>query len=235
MPGLLFALLAFLGLVVIVLALGYIVTKIKASEPLELSFRNFLLAYFYLMTIASLLVMSLGVASLLQTGMGAALGKEFSYSAPRLREPQPLPASPNGKTGPSIEKQKAEREERLDRQSREGLLQGVSMSVIGGIILGLHWWGRRRLTSGRRDWLPTALRKAKLLILLAIYSVVGLIALPWGIYDALRYYIIPATDRFSGTTPGGVLSVALVFVPLWAYFLVAVIGELKRTETARAT
>src|SRR3990172_1911272 len=161
MSGLLAGLLFALGVIVVVMALGYIIVKMRSGEPFEFSFRSFLMAYFYLMTIASILVASLGVANLVHAGRGAALSKEFSYWVPPepvFADP-PTPGTAPAKPAPPTEQQKAER---LDNQLREGLLQGASMTIVGGIILGLHWWGRRRLSVGRQGWLEVTLHKVYL-------------------------------------------------------------------------
>jgi len=151
---------------------------------------------------------------------------------PAVRVAPPPPgveaAAPASPTSEQIEQAKRQQE----RSYRDSLIQGISMAVVGGIIWVLHLVGRRRM--GLEEAEPF-FKKAYLALLLGIFSVVGIIFLPTAVYETLRYYILGPVNEFDyRPAPGGSLATAIVFVPFWVYYLLALLRETRRNGAAQA-
>lgn len=206
------------------------VLRLRSGQGLAVSWHTLFLAYFYLMTVVSLLVMVGGVSSLVRVGLGAALGQEFSYPAPSVYElrkppppmpigPGPVPAVPVPEQArePTPQEQEAARQKSLDRSFREGLLNGLSFTIVGGLIWGVHLYGRRRL---EREGVEAGwLRRLYLVALLLTFGILTLTSLPGAVFDTLRYYLLEASPDFYRRPPGESLSTGLVALPLWLYYL----------------
>src|SRR3989304_3971269 len=112
-----------LGLALVIAVVVYFAFRLRSGEPINISFRLLLTAYFYLLTIAGLIVLLVGLSGLVNAGLGAVLGRDFSYTRPPIA--RPIPVTPEGvpqKTAPSPEEQRLQAERQQERQSREGLL-----------------------------------------------------------------------------------------------------------------
>lgn len=227
--------LTLLGLAVVVAAIVFFAIKLRSGEPIQVPFRPLLMGYFYLLTIASFIVLLLGLSGLLNAGLSVGLGREFGYPRlPTAKFAPPPPSPPPGispaRPVPSVEEQRSEQERQQDAAFREGLLQGASMAVVGGVIWALHILGRRRLEK-EEERRTGFFHKAYLIILLGICSLVSIFSLASGVYETLRFFLIPPIDAFSyRSPPGPILSTALVFVPPWAYYLRSVSRGLKGGE-----
>lgn len=216
-----------LMLVAIVAAVGavvYIVLRLRSGEPMVFPTRLMFRIYLYLITLVSLVTLLTGISDLAQAGLGAALGKEFSYNPSFVAAPRPLP---DGTEPEDFEKRLAESEAGLERAMKEGLLDGISLTIVGALVLGLHVWGRTRLETveERQD----ILHRIYLIVMLAIFGVVTLVALPTATFETLRFYILEA-DQSRGTRPGGPLATAIVTLPVWVYYLGGTIGLLRRQQ-----
>lgn len=218
---------------VVVAAVAFVGARWRSGEGVLVTFGTVLLAYFSLMSLVSFLVMASGLTAGVKAGLTVPLGRGFSYwTPPRTRL---APAMPPGETGKPVDlKQQPVPQEELDRQEREvgrqyqeDLLQGATLAVIGGLVWAAHTVGRRRLSVVDPD-AGAFFGKAYTTTALAIFGVVGIIALPVGVYEALRYVVIQP-DEFSGRQPpGGTLAAALIFVPIWLYYLNAVVRRSQK-------
>ena len=224
-----------LGLIAAVGAVIYFVIRVRSGEAVSLPLRLLFRVYLYLISIVSIVMLVIGLSALVQVGLGAALSKEFSYAPafvktlPRMVEPPPdvRPLTPVV-VEPTEEEQEAQREEGLDRAFKEGILNGLSLTLVGALVLGLHLWGRRRLEIEEER--GGMLNRTHLILLLVIFGIVALVMLPSAIYDSLRYYILDYGDEFSRLRPGGRLAAAIVTVPVWAYYLSATLRAVRRQE-----
>lgn len=218
-----------LGLAVVAAGVVSFGFRLRSGEPINISFGFLLTAYFYLLTIVGLIVLLIGLSGLLNAGLSLALGRDFGYPRPPVA--MPIPATPEGlpdRKAPSPEEQRLEADRQQERQFREGLLQGASMVLVGGIVWGVHYRGRRRMTRGE-DERSSFLGMAYLIILLAISSIVGVVSLTSAINDTLRFYLIqPVGDFEFRPPPGQNVSVALVFAPVWGYYLLSLLRGLNR-------
>ena len=224
-----------LGFIAAIGAIVYFVIWARSGEAVSIPLRLLLRAYLYLISIASIVILVIGLSALIQAGLSAALGQEFSYNPTYFRvidEPRPRPIAPGEEfaedTLQSPEERKAAREEGLDRAFKEGVLNGLSFTLVGAVVLGLHVWSRRRMESEEER--AGTFNRVYLILLLVIFSIVALILLPSAIYDTLRYYILESGDEFSRVRPGDGLAGAIVTVPVWAYYLSATLRALRHQE-----
>ncbi len=228
MLGFVVAILILLGLVAAIGVAINFVLRVRSGETVSFPLRLLFRAYLYLISIVSIIILMVGLSGLVQAGLGATLGKEFSYS-PAFKVAAPRPVTPEERPlTPAPDPEETGREEGLDRALKEGILNGLSFTLVGGVVLGLHLWGRRRLESEEEH--SSMLNRSYLILLLVIFSVAALIALPSAVFDTLQYYILDSVDEFRQGRPGSRLATAIVTVPAWAYFLNATLGILRRQE-----
>lgn len=212
------AIVAFLGLLI---AAGvFILQKVRSGQRLNLSFRTIAAAYFHLMAIACFLVMTVGIATALKAGLSDAFGRPFSYYTPPVSRPTPEGA-PSRVPPPEDRTDFGRRE--VDRQYQNDLIQGVTLAVVGAVLWGLHTIGRREVTPPE---IELFFSRAYSTVLLAIFGPVGVVFLPTGLYELLRYLLVSIDDA-SRNQPGASVATALVFVPIWMYYLMDI---LKRTR-----
>lgn len=100
----------------------------------------------------------------------------------------------------------------------------------GLIVYALHIYGRR-LVEKRVPGAASTQRRVYLFFMLAVFSIMGLVSLPLAINEIVRHFVLD-TGRFLSRTP---LALAIVFVPLWAYFMFSVLGELRRKGNGEET
>lgn len=220
-----------LGLAVVAAGVVYFAFRLRSGEPINISFSFLLTAYFYLLTVVGLIVLLIGLSGLVNAGLSLVLGRDFGYSRPPVARPLPPPVPLEGvpqRVAPAPEEQRLEADRQQERQFREGLLQGASMVLVGGIVWGIHSLGRRRMEQGQEER-SNFLRMAYLIILLAISSIVAVVSLTSAINDTLRFYLIQPPGEFEFRSPPGQnASVALVFTPVWGYYLLALLRGLNR-------
>jgi hypothetical protein len=206
-------------------------SRLRSGQGIGASFRSVLVAYFYAMSVASLVVFAVGMTSLVKVGLAEMFGRGFSYYVPTaiaiLKPPvavdggqvQPAPVP-----DPAAEQQQAAQ---VERQMRSDLVQGASLAVAGALIWALHAWGRRRI-AGAADELSTFLAKSHLIVLLLLFGLGGIISLVTGVYQSLTFALVPI-DAFSAPQPPGeAAATALVLVPAWLILLAVALAELRR-------
>lgn len=220
-------------LVVVGVGLGvagviYLVGRVRSGQGLAIPLRPLLLFYLYLLSVVSLVVGVIGLSQLVRAGLSLPLGREFSYFAPQVHKgevrvyPPPPPYAvperayppPQGPPPrPTPDELEAQRQKTLERSFREGVLGGVSYTVIGGLLFTLHLWGRRRLGAEVNG----ALHRLYLIALLLLFAIITVVTLPPGLYEALRYYWVTPQEYYR--PPGSKLATALVALPFWFYYL----------------
>ena len=110
-------------------------------------------------------------------------------------------------------------------------MQAGTLTVIGGVLWGLHAMGRRRLEHADNPYYEF-FNKAYSAILLALFGVAGITSLTSGVYETLRFFLIPQDEFNYGGPPGGAISAAIVFVPIWGYYLLSML-RLSGKESSR--
>ena len=111
------------------------------------------------------------------------------------------------------------------------LINGVSLTVIGLFLLLIHLIGRWRVeTEHERSDL---LRRLYLMAGLVIFAIATIVSLATGIPETLRYVLL---DINSGEeSPGEPLSIAIVALPIWIYYLVATLRNTRPSSIDEAT
>jgi hypothetical protein len=161
-------------------------------------------------------------------GFSHLYGREFSYFAPSVYRPvDPLEAKPSQQT---LEEQRTRRERELARNYREGLLNGTVGAALGGLFFLAHWIGRRVLES-EEERRGGFLNRTYIFLLLAIFGIGTILALPSALVSSLNFIIIPPEETDFRQPPGPALATGLVFVPFWLYYLVTVLRQARRRET----
>lgn len=216
------------AMAIIIAVIVFIVVRIRSGEPLLLSFRSLFTAYFYLMCFVSFIILALGLSILIKAGFGGTLGREFSYHmspkgvyvAPAYPEVEGQPSRGKEITPEERAKQLEREKQRIENEYRTDIIQGATAAVVGGLIWVIHLIGRRRVED-REDPTYPFYNKAYLVLLLAVFAIAGIIALVIGIYDTLRFYLLsyPEDAFFTRPTPGRNLAAAIVFVPVWIYYV----------------
>lgn len=133
------------------------------------------------------------------------------------------------------QRQLEENQRRQAQNQREELTQGIGMAFVGGIIWGLHIWGRRRFYSVPNAF-SKGIRRSYLVVMLVIYSIMGITAITMGVSRVLRQYILYEIDKFAYVpAPGPVVAAGIIFIPVWVYFLKSLINEIGRKENEGKT
>ncbi len=215
---------AVIALAALLLIIGGVVVIVLAIRQgrLDTSPRALLRLYLYALAFASFLVLLFGATSLVKVGLATVAGKSFSYYQARYVYSPPPPGAPAGKQIQPVDQS--------DRVYRDDLVRGIALVLTGGLLWLLHWLGIRALD-------PPDVRRGSLLAalysggLLAMAGLVTVVALPWGIYSLLAYYVLPQDNSGPPNQPGDPLSYAIVFLPVLLYFLWRLI---ERARSPRA-
>lgn len=223
---------AILAILAVLIALAvFVVQRSRSGEPLGISFRTVLLTYFYLMSIASFLVLTGGLSTGVKAGLSNVFGREFSYWFPpgmRVMSVGEGPMRGEDLTPQPVPEAERERKRReVERQYQNDLIQSATFAIVGGVIWVLHSIGRRLMES-QEETFREFFRKAQLTIMLAIFSIVGIITLPFGIYQLLQFVIIPVDEFTFRQPPGDTVATAVVFVPVWLFYLAMVLRQRLR-------
>lgn len=212
------------GLAAVIGGIVYFILRLRAGEGITVSLRFLLIAYLYLASVVGLLVMVHGTALLLNAGLSIPLGRDFSYSAAPIFRDSKEPKQP------SADEQKLQRARMLERSFREGVLNGIVNVFFGGLVWGVHVVTRRRMERGTEKEYGL-LRKSYLIVLLVIFGIGSIITLPAGTFEAIRYYVIEPIEEFVfRNPPGPKLATSIVFTPVWVFYLLSTLREVRRSE-----
>ncbi|MDO8636681.1 MAG: hypothetical protein Q7R34_10725, partial [Dehalococcoidia bacterium] len=114
------------------------------------------------------------------------------------------------------------------------LTEGAGMAFAGGLVWALHIWGRRRFHSAA-DSISKGIRRSYLVVMLVIYSIMGISAITMAVSRVLREYILRNIDKYAyAPAPGPVVAAGVILVPVWIYFLMSLINEMKAKENEGA-
>lgn len=221
---------AILGL----LGLGAVMLARRAGDGLDLSPRSLLRFYLYVASLAGILTLVIGLSGILNAGFGAAFGNGFVYGA------QPLPANvrpcppnqPNLKCPePPLDYQERQSQQE-DRRRAEDLIRGITFTVFGAGFWAAHWAARRGVIG--KDEGHSGLRRAYLMLGTVIFGLSTIALLPMGIYQALSYLILPATEGIYRQGAGESLSGGLVALPVWLIYLWLVVRDVRSVRVIPA-
>ena len=251
------ALIAFTTLVIFALITGiaiFLFTRFRTGMTVHISLRYLLRLYMYIVIIAGLLLFTQGLSELLKESwralwtMTSAIGP-LTYPPPpeedQLHRQHPLEIKQQQQILTPEEQEELDRhrtfrnerlaelrEERrvegLDRALREGIIAGVSFTMIGAIIWILHVLGRR--------WLETPEERAELInhvyliIVVVTFGAITIVNLPQAISEGATYYlpVVPSGEFHRLAPPGDKLALSIVALPIWIVYLMGTIRAVRR-------
>ena len=227
---------AILGLVIPFLIIGgivYVILKLRGSASLRFSYQDALRVYFYAMILISVGLLALGgVSTLLKVGFGEIVGREFSYgqvyeehrsNQERLANQERLD---NQLYPTKFEEETLSLTEKVAFAMRTSLINGVSLTAIGVFLWLVHFFGRRWVET--QDQRSDSLRKLYLMAGLIIFAMTTIVSLSTGIPEALRYALLDINP--GEESPGEPLSIAIVGLPVWLFYLVATIRTMRSSS-----
>lgn len=243
--------LVLVGVSVLIGGVVYLIQRLRSGNGLVLPMRFLLRLYLYVVIIAGLLLLAQGISGLLQVGLASALGNDFSYrpvgiSGPRnarttdplefkdsaqltAEERQKLSEISNKRQQDELEQRREERILGLERARKEGLIQGISFTLIGGVIWGAHLFARRRLETAEDRSSP--INRGYLIIMVVIFGLVTIINLPQAVFEGSRYYLLEPLNEFSrNSPPGGKLALSIITLPIWIVYLVGAIKTARGAD-----
>ncbi len=208
---------AFLILGGLVAAAVYAFSRARAGQ--QLTFGTFVAGYAVLMIAVSAIVLAGGVAALLKAGFSEVGGRDFSYTTSELRY-IPIATDVRGEPVPAAVPTEENYYDPSEDDLREDLALGITLSIVGGVMLGLHLLVRRAVGTRVPETDRRNLDRALVLILALIAGIGTLIAAGLGLADWLRRTVLETDlEPFeSPPHPGDELAWASVFLALWIVF-----------------
>ena len=248
------ALVAFLVLVGLALLVGGAVVvflRFRSGVDVHISTRLLLRLYLLVVVVVGLILFTQGSSHLVRAGFAAAWGNEFSYqqryvSTPEERGFERAPQPVELKTREDLSDEEleelsqiiAERDKKqaelreiqlergLKRAQEEGLIKGVSFTIIGGIIWLVHVLGRRWLET--REEMDSIISRVYLVLIVVTFGVITIVNLPQGVFESLRFAFLDPIDEFSRYQPGGKLALSSASLPIWIVYLTGAIRSVRR-------
>ena len=245
---------AFIILVAVALVVAgavFTFSKLKTGSTVRISLRLLLRLYIYVVIIVGLLLLTQGVTELVRAGLAGAGGKDFSYrpvfvnipGEQVLRAPKPVELKDRAELTEAELKELsiviAEREEKslelrrearlkgLDRALKEGIIKGLTFTIVGALIWIAHVMGRGWLET--REERESPINRIYLILVVVIFGVITLVHLPQGIFESFRFYLLDPLDEFGrNSPPGDKLGLAIATAPIWIMYLVGAIRAVRR-------
>lgn len=192
----------------------------RGREGFDLGPRGLLRLYLYVASLAGIIVLSVGLASVVNYGLARAAGNDLIYGG--NTPGRPIPVCPPGSEGckePSAEelaRQEDLARQQQDRQRDEDLLRGLTYGVFGAVFWGAHWGARRGL--GEDDPAIAGLRRGYLMLGTIVFGVATVVLLPTGVYQALAFFLLSVPEAYyreGASALGG----GLVTLAVWLIFL----------------
>lgn len=224
--GILFGLLFIAVPIALIVGVVFLILKFKSGTNLKFSFRSALRIYFHIAILVSVgfLVFG-GVSALLNVGFGEVFGKEFSYGhvyeehywdVERLNNEAEDGRSLPGPAGDSLD-------EKIDRAMKTTLINGVSLTIIGAILLLVHLFGRRwvQAEDPKADWI----RRWYLFGGLVVFSIFAIGSLIAAVPETLRYVVLGSHD--GEDSPGEALALGITSLPVWITYLIITVKSLR--------
>ena len=225
--------------------------RFRTGSGVRIPLRLLLRLYIYIVIIVGLLLLTQGVTELVRAGLAGAGGKDFSYrpvfakipGEVGLRAPRPVELKDRAElTEEELEELSrviAEREEKslelrrearrkgLDQASKEGIIEGVTFTIVGALIWIAHVMGRGWLET--REERESPINRIYLVLVVVIFGVITIVNLPQGISEGFRFYLLDPLDEFSrDSPPGDKLGLAIATAPIWIIYLAGAIRAVRR-------
>lgn len=190
----------------------------QRRETVDLSPPSLLRAYLYLASLAGILTLTIGLASLANVGLARALGDQVIYGGSPVK-PAPQFCPPGSVTCPEpvvdLARQRQQEQEQRERRRAEDLLRGVTFTAFGALVWGAHRAARRGL-DGTAE--ASGVRRAYLMLGTITFGLATVMLLPSGLYQALAGALLPGGEydyRPAADSLGG----GLACLPVWLGYL----------------
>ena len=211
--------------IAVAIAIYSIVMKDKIKEKDSLG-KNLLRIYLYIISFFSLILASASIAVILNASFASKFGVQFSYS---IREPYEQYSEKEMKQDSNETEKKCfstGEEIIIDGKNyciekdavKKDMIGGVSIAIPMIIIFVVHTVG---IIAVERKYVVMWIKKGYRFISLIFFSIVGLISTSIAINKLVQFFILKPEDITEISTPGIPLSIALVVLPLWIYFLIS--------------
>ena len=205
----------------------------RGKDGFDPSPRGLLRLYLYIASLAGIVVLSIGAASVVNYGLARAAGDQLIYGGspvpPIARPACPPEAAGKGCVEPTaeeLERQRQAEQQQRERQRNEDLLRGITYASFGALFWGAHWAARRGL--GESDASMVALRRGYLMLGTVIFGLATIVLLPTGVYQVLAFFIL-ATPEGYYRQGADALGGGLVVLPVWLVYLRLVVTEFRQT------
>lgn len=206
----------------------------QRREAVDLSPPSLLRAYLYLASLAGILTLTIGLASLANAGLAQVLGPEVIYGGTVVK-PVPAQLCPPGSTTctePVVDlaRQRQQEQEQRDRRRAEDLLRGITFTAFGALVWGAHRVARRGL-DGTVE--ASGLRRAYLMLGTVTFGLATVMLLPAGLYQALASALLPVGEhgyRQAADSLGG----GLACLPVWLGYLWTLRRDVRPAGAAAA-
>ena len=223
--GILFGLVGLAIPILIIAAIVYFIFRLKSGISISISYRAALRVYFYIVILVSIGLTSLGgMSALINVGLGEMVGQEFSYGQVYEEHQELQHLKENEDSASYVVRDNRSLPEKLDLEMKGDLINGISLTVIGAFLMSVHFLGRKWVET--IDERSDLLRRLYLVAGLAVFAVITIISLIAGIPEALRYALL---DLEPGReSPGQPLSIAIVGLPIWVFYLIATLRNVRK-------
>jgi hypothetical protein len=182
--------------------------------------------YLYIASFVTLVVLVAGLIYLL-TGLFSLNSPDFSYA--RFARPVPPPEiAAKAQTDDTARYDQQQMERQRDMQSTD-LIRGGTLAVMGGLLFALHAIMLRRQATDEAT--EANFRRAFLVVGVVTFGLVGLVALPVGVYQTLKFLLIAPLPTQTRVAPANTLATGIVLTPLWLWYLLALTRQARRSIT----
>lgn len=216
------------GALLVVGGIIYFITRLvknkdsKEEKPLNITVTLLFKIYLYVISFISLAIAIVGGTMLLKASASYALGIPFSYTlyttndgiAEVVKDPDVIDTECYEGNTMTIGNQKVCFNEDTRKQE---LITGATFFVSMLMIFGLHQFALGKLEKvSKTPWL----KKIYTFVSLILYSIVGVIIIPTAIYQLATHLLYRVNDVTLYDAPATTLSILVLTLPLWIFFLV---------------
>ena len=209
----------------------------KKDEKINLKTNTLLHIYLYVISFVTLAIAVVGTVIFLNAAASYKFGIPFSYQVYELITTEPIDKitgeiditnsniEPTCYQGELMEI--AGQKTCFDTtKQKNGIVNGITLTISMLILFAIH---RLTLLSLEKKEIIMWLKKAYCFISLIMYSALGIVSIPVSIYLLINYVYFKPENVHKIEAPGGVISLALVSIPLWIVFLISTL-KLRKTE-----
>ena len=199
-----------IGVIMVMLAVIYYFVK-KRNKEFHLHELSIKIGYIWLVVLASIIMLAIGLTDIHQSWESFAFGDEFAYAPDYI--PCKFPIEGDICDGKYVYD---------DLAAERGMVRGITLVTSALLLGGLHWAFGRKLKDS-----PEAkpIYRAFIIIGLMIFGITSLIAIPMAVYTTVSYVMFgletAIEHRGSADYPGSALATALAFTPIWIAFFIA--------------